>query len=209
MLEPLVAGLAVAFSAAGMWIALFTIGAFLTRQPLKIFVMDRLGIRDNGRAVAAFKWAILYSGVCAIGLCGALLTAPVISLLPFLCVLPLAALQNYYDVFHRSRQLVPELAGAIAITASVASLAIAGGLRLSIALALWVVFLMRLVSSILYVRERLLLEKGKRFSRIKPYAAHIIAVFTVAILAYYQLASILTASDDGLTAYLNENASDE
>src|SRR6476661_3892164 len=45
LFEPLVAGLAIAPSVGGLCIAVMTVGAFLTRQPLKMLVIDRLGMR--------------------------------------------------------------------------------------------------------------------------------------------------------------------
>jgi len=192
LLEPLVAGLAIAFSIGGAWIALMTIGAFLTRQPLKMLILDRMGMRDRRRALAASKYVLLYAAVFGVGLTGALLTASITSLVPFLFVLPLVSLQNYYDIFRRSRHIVPELAGAVAISASVACITLAGGLALSNALALWAIFVLRLISSILYVRERLRLEKGKSYSRTVPTAVHVFTANAVAIMAVYHLASILT-----------------
>ena len=192
LVEPLVAGLAIAFSIGGAWIALMTIGAFLTRQPLKMLILDRMGMRDRRRALAASKYVLLYAAVFAVGLTGALLTASITSFVPFLFVLPLVALQNYYDIFRRSRHIVPELAGAVAISASVACITLAGGLALPNALALWAIFVLRLISSILYVRERLLLEKGKPFSRELPATAHVLSLVVVVILVSFDLASVLT-----------------
>ncbi len=40
LFEPLLAGLLVAPSFASIWIALLVIGAFLTRQPLKVYLTD-------------------------------------------------------------------------------------------------------------------------------------------------------------------------
>ena len=38
LLEPIVAGVAVAFSAASVWIAVAVIGAFLARRPLQVLI---------------------------------------------------------------------------------------------------------------------------------------------------------------------------
>lgn len=190
LFEPMVAGLAVAFSVSGAWIALMFVGAFLMRQPLKIYVLDRRGMRNDARAAVALRYILLYAGVLAAGVAGTAVTSGLTPLLPLIAVLPLAALQNYYDLFRRSRHLVPELAGAIAISSSAAAIALAGGQAPAFSLALWLVFVARIIPSILYVRERLLLEKGKPYSRTLSNLAHIAAVVVVAGLAYTGLTTV-------------------
>lgn len=193
LFEPLVAGIAIAFSPAALWIALMTIGAFLVRQPLKVFVVDRLGMRIRDRAVAALFFACAYSILSFAGLAGTLsLVSPAV-LLPFVAVLPLAILQIYWDVSRKSRHLLPELSGAISMSASIAVIALAGGMSRPVAFALWAIFAARFIPSIMYVRERLLREKGKQHSRSIPAIAHIVALLISVILAYNTLVPYLTA----------------
>ncbi|MEP6850949.1 MAG: YwiC-like family protein [Acidobacteriota bacterium] len=190
LLEPIAAGLAVSFSLGGVWIAVMIIGAFLMRQPLKMFVLNLRGNRDRGHAAAAQKFLLIYSAIFIAGAAGTLMTANLSALVPLTCAIPLAGVQTWFDTFRRSRHIVPELAGAIAISSSIAAIAIAGGASTPIALALWTIMIMRLVPSILYVRQRLLLEKGKPFSLKLPIAAHGIACFFTADLVIAGLASI-------------------
>jgi len=56
LFEPLVAGLAIAPSKASPWIAGLVIGAFLIRQPLKIFLADR----RSGRWLPQTKYAVTF-----------------------------------------------------------------------------------------------------------------------------------------------------
>src|SRR6476620_6138057 len=70
LLEPMVAPLAVSFSPGGVWIALMFAGAFLMRQPFKIYVLDRRGMRNEARAAVALRYLMLYSVVVAIGIAG-------------------------------------------------------------------------------------------------------------------------------------------
>lgn len=189
--EPLVAGLTIAFSVTAPWIAMMVIGAFLLRQPLRILVADRFGRQDDRLAATAFSFILLYGGCFAAGLGGVLLTTATTTLLPFLIVLPLIALQIYFDIFRRSRALIPEIAGAIAISSSVAVMALAAGFPMPAAVALWLVFVARLIPSILYVRERLRLEKGKPHSPALPVAAHASALLLVVILAVYGLVPVI------------------
>ena len=189
--EPLVAGLTIAFSVTAPWIAMMVIGAFLLRQPLRILVADRFGRQDDRLAATAFSFILLYGGCFAVGLAGIVLTTATTTLLPFLIVLPLIALQIYFDIFRRSRALIPEIAGAIAISSSVAVMALAAGFPMPAAVALWLVFVARLIPSILYVRERLRLEKGKPHSLALPVAAHAVALLLVIALAVYGLVPVI------------------
>ena len=201
LLEPLAAGLIVAFSLGGFFIALMFIGAFLVRQPFKVLIINWMGMRDPRQANVAIKYVLLYSSIAIAGTVGALFTANISSLIPLLCVLPLLAVQNFYDIFRRSRNLIPELAGVVAVSSSVAAITLAGGFSWGTAIALWAVFVSGLIPSILYVRQRLLLEKGKHYSQNIPVIAHIAAVNISILLLYFGEVSILTLSVMLLLAY--------
>ena len=172
------------------WLVM-TIGAFLVRQPLKILVIDRMGMKVNERARTASYFVLGFGAIFAIGLAGTGITAGWTPLIPFAIVLPLAAIQMYFDFTRNSRNVLPELGGAITISASAAAIALAGGWSWPLALGLWAIFIARLILSILYVRERLLLEKGKPFDRFVPTAAHLAAVAGVAVLAWFGLSPLL------------------
>jgi hypothetical protein len=192
LLEPIVAGMAIAFSSAAPWIALLTIGAFLTRQPLKVLIADRLGMRNRVRASLAFRFSFGYGVIVALGIVGTMSTVGVRPLLPFVLVLPFAIFQIYFDASGRSRGLIPELTGAIALSASIAAIGLSANMPLAKAAAFWAIFASKSIASIFYVRERLRLEKGKGYSRSLPTCAHLGALFLAATLAYYGLTPFLT-----------------
>jgi hypothetical protein len=192
LLEPLVAGLAIAFSVGGVWIALMTIGAFLVRQPLKVLLIDRLGMKVRERAEAALAFLAIFGAVFIAGLIGTVASVGWRPLLPFVFVLPFAAYQIYCDASRQGRQLVAEVIGAVSISASIAAIALSAGRPWAVAVSLWLIFVLRLVPSILYVRNRLLLEKGKEYSRTVPTVAHVAALTIVAVLSYLTLGPILT-----------------
>jgi hypothetical protein len=192
LFEPLVAGLAIAFSLGGMWIAVMTIGAFLVRQPLKVLLIDRLGMKVRERALAALAFLAIYGTVFTAGLIGTVASVGWWPLLPFVFVLPFAAYQIYCDASRQGRQLIAEVIGAVSISASIAAIALSAGRPWAVAVSLWLIFVLRLVPSILYVRNRLLLEKGKQYSRIVPTVAHVAALTIVAVLSYLTLSPILT-----------------
>jgi hypothetical protein len=185
LFEPLVAGVAIAPSKASPWIALFVIGAFLIRQPLKVFLSDWRSGRWLPQTKSAASFLVFYAAIFGIGLIGAISLASAESFIPFAIVLPFAAFQIYCDSQRNSRLLLAEIVGAVSISASIAALAIADGWPYSLSFALWTIIAARLIPSILYVRNRLNLEKGKTFSRVVPISAHLVALVVVSLLAFY------------------------
>lgn len=193
LFEPLVAAAAVAPSAAAVWLSLLFIGAFLLRQPLKIFISGRIdGRRNLPQTALALRFVVIYGVICGIGLAGSLFFAPPESFVPLALIAPLAIYQIYADAVRQSRQLLPELTGAVAVSSVAAVLALAGGWTLPAAFVLWGIFIARLIPSILYVKERLRLEKGKSFSTIPPIIAHFAAFGAVGILVEIDYTGWLT-----------------
>jgi hypothetical protein len=189
LLEPLVAGTAIASSAAAPWIAVMTVAAFFLRQPLKVFYLSR---RNNPALnAAAMRFLAVFLGIAAVGLAASVWTAGWWVLFPFAVAAPLAIQQVFFDLSSRNRSLLGEISGAVAISSSAAALLLAGGTALPAAAALWVVFACRSVPSVLYVRERLLLEKGKEFQWFLPVAAHAVG-----------LAGAVALASDGLVPWL-------
>ncbi len=191
LLEPIVAGLAIAFSPGGLWVSLMVIGAFLLRQPLKIVLFDRLSDRSLPQTAYAVRFGLGYLAVFATGLIGSVLTVSAASFFPFAVVLPFAVYQIYCDATRRSRQLPAELIGSVAIASSIAVIALADGWSGPRAYALWAILAARSIASILYVRNRLNLEKGKPNSFSLPMAAHVVAFLLVLGLALAGLSPYL------------------
>ena len=189
LLEPLVTGFAIAFSPAVPWIALMTVGAFFGRQPLKWRV---LAGKNSPVARMAEKCFLLFFLITLVGAIGVALNAGTWAFFPLAVAAPMAIQQLVLDISTRGRSLIAELAGAVAISSSVAVMVVAAGLGLPSAIALWVVFACRFVPSILYVRNRLLLEKGKRAVRTLANVAHLVALLIVTAFAIIGLASFFT-----------------
>lgn len=192
--EPLAAGLLIAFSPSAIWIVLLVVGAFLVRQPLKVLLNDLITKRDLPQTAVALKFVLIYGSISLFGAVGCLVFVKSESFLPFLFILPLAIYQIYCDASRKSRELLPELTGAIAISSSVAVVALADNWTFSAAAALWGIFVARLIPSILYVRNRLRLEKGKDFSQIVPFFANLSALIFVGMLAFKGFASLITTA---------------
>lgn len=193
--EPLVASIAVAPSLAGAAVVLVFVGAFLVRQPLKVFIADRIGGRDLPRTRFALKYIFIFGALLLLGTVLSLVFGDIKQYLPAALVLPFGAYQIYADVSRKTRELLPEITGTIAISSSAAVIALAGGWPYPNALALWAIMCARLIPSILYVRNRLRLEKGKANSPLAVAVAHIAGFIMVLVFAFYcGLASYLTAA---------------
>ncbi len=210
LMEPLVAGLVIAPSLASPWIAMLVIGAFLLRQPLKVILSGGKAGSQMPQTALAFKFALAYAAVFCAGAIGCIVYARPESFIPFAIVVPFAAYQIYCDATRNSRQLFAELLGSTAITSSIAVIALAAGWESPKAFALWAIITARLIPSILYVRNRLNLEKGKAYSRIVPIVAHAGATIIVLALAVYgyspylpvlMFGILLTRSAIGLSSY--------
>ncbi|MBX7053953.1 MAG: YwiC-like family protein [Pyrinomonadaceae bacterium] len=201
MLEPIVAGLAIAFSVGAPWIACLAIGAFLTRQPLKVLIADRFGFRNRERAGLAFRFLLCYGAIFSIGLAGTLLSVGVQPLLPLVWVLPFAVFQIFIDASGKSRKLIPELTGAVVMSASIAAIGLAANMPWINVAALWSIFAARSIASVIYVRERLRLEKGKPYSRVIPTLAHVATFFLTTALAYFGFSPFLTILGMFVLAY--------
>lgn len=181
---PVLLGLLVAPSAAGAWLGLAALGAFLTRQPLKLAIGDRRRGRRYPRTVVAERFVLLYGAVAMLAFGAAWLTTAHPFWAPLLLAAPLAALQFRLDVLKQSRALLAELGGAVAISAAAAAIAQAGGWALGPALALWLLLALQAVPAILYVGARLRLARGEPARRRPTYAAHLVALAVVAGLAW-------------------------
>jgi hypothetical protein len=71
---------------------------------------------------------------------------------PFALALPLFVVELWFDARSRSRRLVPELCGAIGISATAAAIALAGGEGYALAFALWLVLAARATASVPFAR---------------------------------------------------------
>lgn len=192
LLEPLVAGMAIAFPPAAPWIAVMAAAAFLARRPLQIMVAQREN-RDGAIFAAASRMLLIFSLVGLAGVAGTAVTAGLPAFIPLCLAAPAAFFQLYVETTNRGRQLRAELAGAAVMLAAAASMALAGGMTWPAATALWMLFAARFIPSVLYVRSRLALEKGKPHKFAIPALAHLIALVLAFALAFYGLTPMLPA----------------
>lgn len=176
LLEPMILGLVLAPSAAGLCLAAAAVVAFLARHPLRLALTDhRKGVRYPRTALAA-RFVAGYAALALIlTVVGALLaTAPFWPAVVLAALPALAAL--WFDARGRSREALPEAAGAVALGASVSAIALAGGLPAGPAFGAWALLALRGVTAILYVRARIRLDRDLPSGRGIALRSHLAGV---------------------------------
>lgn len=180
-LEPAVAGLIVAPSGAGVALAGAALVAFLARTPLRVVLVDLYRRRRLERT----RRAATVLGIEAVVL--AVLAAVVVTgadgdrwWWPLAVAAPLVAMESAYDARSRSRRLVPELAGAVAMGAVAATIVEVDGGQRSVAAALWVVLAARAVASIPFVRYQVTRVRQRAVARWTSTVAQVTALAVAA-----------------------------
>lgn len=181
---PILLGLWVAPSIAGVWLGLAALGAFLARQPLKLTVGDRRRGRRYPRTRWAERFVLAYGAVALLAFGAAWLMTDRAFWPPLLLAIPPAAVQLRFDLMKQSRTLPAELGGAVALAALAATIAMAGGWALGPALLLWLLLVLQAVPAIIYVGARLRLARGEPARRSPTYVAHSVALVVAVGLAW-------------------------
>jgi hypothetical protein len=179
LFEPIALGLLVAPSWGGALVSAAAVSAFLARHPLKLAMQDALRRRSYPRTRYCRWFAGLYALAGALALASGVAIGGAQVLIPLAIVAPLAAVQLVYDARNRSRELLPELTGALAMSSIAAAVAIAGGFALIPALGIAGIIAARTLPSVLYVRS--LLRHGPAWP--------VVAIHGLALLAVVWFAS--------------------
>ncbi len=180
-------------SGAGVFLGLSVLGAFLLRTPLKLAVKDRMRGKRYARTADAERVAALYAALMGVSFVLALFTAQHAFLVAILPPLVLALAVIPYDLKNRSREHVPEIAGALALNGAVTPILLASGWGLPAALGVWAVLGLRTASSILYVRARLRLAREEAVSPAAALALHGLGLAVLAGAAAFGGGSWLAA----------------
>ena len=180
--EPILLGLLVAPSWAGLLLSLAALGVFLLHQPLKYAIKDHLKGRRVPRTIWAERFSGLYAIVAAVSFGIVLMMQPPLFLLPLLIGGAIGTVQLSYDARNKSRELIPEVAGALTLGAAAPAIALVAGWSLLPALLLWLVLAFRAMSSIMYVRARLRLEYGREYQAMPVYLLHGVSLLVLGSL---------------------------
>lgn len=207
-LEPILLGLLVAPSASAWEISAAALGIFLARRPVKILSTDLVRRRWLPRSTMALIFALIYGGIALAGAIGALVTAQGPFWIPVLVALPFALLALRADAHSKNRALVAELAGSVAMGATVTAIAIAGGWDLAPAFGLWLVLAARDIAAIALVRGQVRRLHGKPAAATRIYTVQAVAVGAVAVAAAWGIIpwfAVLAIGLVGLTALVSLN----
>ncbi len=188
VLEPIILGLWIAPSWAGLLLGIAAFAAFLVRHPLELALRDHQRDKRYPRTIWAERFVIGYGGLALITAVLAFITTAHAFWQPIIIATPLALIQLSYDFKRRSRELVPEITGALALASVAPVLALADGWALDAAMAVWIILAARLIGTILYVRARLRLERGEDSAIAPAHLAHIVGLAAVSGLTVADLA---------------------
>jgi hypothetical protein len=154
-LEPVLLGLVVAWSGAGVALGLAAFTAFLVRTPLKLVAVDLRRGRWLDRSRLALRIAIVELIVLGSTVALAIALAGWSWLAPGVVAGPLVAIELSFDIRSRGRRMVPELCGAVAMSAVAASIVLAAGHGSGLAVGVWLVLAARGVGAIPFVRVQI------------------------------------------------------
>lgn len=150
--EPVVLGLLIAPSIAGVALGVAAFLAFLVRTPLKLVFVDAWRRRRLDRTGLALRVAAVE--LAALGALGVLVVyaAGWSWLTPIAIAVPLVVVELWFDARSRGRRLIPELCGSIGIAAVAAAILLAGGEGAALAAGVWLVLGARALGSVPFVR---------------------------------------------------------
>jgi len=153
-LESVLLGLLVAWSGAGVCLGLGAFVAFMARTPLKVLLVDARRRRFLPRTSTARR-VLFAEAVLLIGLVGgAIVLGASAFWAPLIAIVPLAAVELWFDMRSRSRRLLPELVGAVGMGGVAAVIVLAGGGNVRLAAACWMILAARSVTAIVTVRDQ-------------------------------------------------------
>ncbi|MHB0981132.1 MAG: YwiC-like family protein [Thermoleophilia bacterium] len=162
--EPLVLGLLVAPGLPAVALTVVGMAVFLARRPLRLLSADRRAGRRLPRTTVAAWVLVALAGLVAAGVAVAAVTAAGPFWIPLAAALPFAAVQQWFDLQNRQRELLPEILGPLALAAFAPAMVLAAGVGAGVAAGAWLTLAARVASSILLVRVQIRRTRGRAFS---------------------------------------------
>ncbi len=199
-------GLLVAYSAAAWELSVATLCVFLARRPLKLVSTDVVRRRWLPRSTTAALFAAGYGGLAVVGLIGALVTAGPRFLIAYAAAVPFALVALSADSRSKSRTLVAELAGSIAMGSTAAAIALADDWGAIDALGLWFVLIARGVATITLVRGQIRRVHGRPVGERNVYAVQVGTVAAMVVAASLDAVpwlSVAAIAGIGVLAYVS------
>ena len=205
-LEPMILGLLVAYSAAAWEISVAALALFLARRPFKLATTDLVRRRWLPRSTISAAFAATYGLIALAGVVGATVTAEAPFWQPLIPAMPLAGIAIYADAHSRSRTLVAEMAGSIAMGATVAMIALADGWEIATAFGLWLVLTARAVTTVALVRGQIRRVHGRPAGEAAIYMVQTATVVLMAVAAIADIVpwmSVVAIVAIGVLAYIS------
>jgi hypothetical protein len=188
LLEPILLGLLLGPSWRGVLLGISAISFFLVHQPLKIALKDRVKGRQVARTRYAERFVAGYAATALLAFSLVALTAGDLTfVIPLGIVAPLAFVQLLHEAQNRGRALLPQMSGAVALSASAPAMLLVDGWAFDEALAVGVLLAIRAISAIFYVRTRLRLEYDRSPNLTPAWLSHLATLVTTAGLIVAKL----------------------
>lgn len=162
--EPLVLGLLVAPGLPAAALAVVGMSVFLARRPVRLLSADRKAGRRLPRTSVAVGVLAVLAALIAAGIAVTAVSASGPFWIPLVVALPVAAVQQWYDLQNRQRALLPEILGPLALAALAPAMLLAGGVAATVAAGAWLTLAARVLSSILLVRVQIRRSRGRAYS---------------------------------------------
>lgn len=192
-LEPVLLGLLVAWSGAGVALGIAAFSAFLLRTPAKLVAVDVRRGRWLDRSGLALRIAIVELLVLGSAVASAVALAGWSWLAPLVVAGPLVAVELSFDIRSRGRRLLPELCGAVGIGASAAAIIIADGGAATLAIGCWLVLAARSLGAIPFVRSQIVQARRGMLETRSSDLAQLVAVGLATTAAVLDRAVLLGA----------------
>jgi hypothetical protein len=198
--EPVLLGLLIAFSWTGLAIGAAALLVFLARTPLKLVAVDHRRGRRLERDRLARRVANAEIGFVVVLVVLAVSSAGARWLVPVAVALPFVAVQLSYDVRSRSRRLIPELCGAVGVSATAAAIIVAGSGSSRLAAAAWLVLAGRVIASIPFVRVQIQRFRHGETALGQADALQVVALAVAAAAVVVDTSVVLGACAVGIMA---------
>ena len=153
-LEPVLLGLLLRWSGAGLCLGVAAFVAFMARTPLKVVLVDARRRRVLPRTRVAQRVLAAEAMLLSLLVAAALVLEASAFWMPLVVIVPLVLVELWFDMRSRGRRLVPELVGAIGMGGVVAVIVLAGDGSGRLAVACWMILAARAVTAIVAVRDQ-------------------------------------------------------
>ncbi|MBD3225198.1 MAG: hypothetical protein GF313_10745 [Caldithrix sp.] len=188
VLEPLFIALIIGFTWDGFLLGISAVLAFLAHQPM----LNALNAGQKYKSFALTLAATL-SILALAGLSVFMAQSNIVTVIPLIVALSVMVVYFFLEILGFDRKLYTRMIGASAMGLVAMSILLAAGWQLPLALGVLAVILSRAISTTIYIRARLQLQKGNN-AYVKPsHWTHALILPVMVILAVNQLIPWLAA----------------